>query len=317
MIGAVGEGLFEVGLDACDPLSPLRRGYGGDAANTLVMAARMGASTRLCSRVGDDAVGRELLGFWNAEGIDVRCVKVDLSARTGIYVNEYTTSKHRFRYYRRGSAGAHLDTTDLDGVFMAGLHALHLTGVTLSISASAAAAAEAAARRARKGAAIISYSVNHRPMLDPDNERLLRLARDADVVFISVEEARTLIGIDAPKSIHAELGRRGETIVTDGSRGATLVCDRREIRVPAIAVDAVDAAGAGDALAGSYLAIRLRGGSVKESLAAGVVAASLSCRGFGAAASYPSRVDVEKALEHSGVAHESSSAAQIHLPSER
>jgi 2-dehydro-3-deoxygluconokinase len=261
----------------------------------------MGASTRLCSRVGDDAVGRELLAFWAAEGLDVRYVRMDSGAATGMYINENTTAGHRFRYYRQTSAGSRLSVTDFDSGFVAGLRALHVTGISLSISASAAAAAEAAARQARNAGAIISYSVNYRPLLDPDKERLLRLARTADVLFMSVEEARALIAIDAAESIHAALSRTGETIVTDGSRGATVVTARQRLQLPAIAVDVVDAAGAGDALAGTYLALRLRGESAEDSLVAGIAAASLSCRRFGAASSYPRRADVDQAREQAVV----------------
>ena len=297
MIGAIGEGLFEVGIDANDALSPLRRGYGGDAANALVMAARMGASTRLCSRVGDDAAGRELRGFWAAEGLDLAYVRVDSGAATGVYINEQTPAGHRFRYYRRASAGSRLGVEDLDGGFLAGLRALHLTGISLSISASAAEAAEAAARQARSAGTMISFSVNYRSALDPDDERLLGAARTADVLFISVEEAKALLAIDAAGSIHAALGRSGETIVTDGSWGATVVSAPGILQLPAIAVEVVDAAGAGDALAGAYLAMRLRGCSSEDSLRSGIAAASLACMRHGAAASYPERAEVETARE--------------------
>ena len=62
MIGSVGEGLYELGVDDGCPGSA-RAGYGGDTANTAVMAARLGGG-RFCGRVGDDALGRELLAFW-------------------------------------------------------------------------------------------------------------------------------------------------------------------------------------------------------------------------------------------------------------
>jgi 2-dehydro-3-deoxygluconokinase len=300
LIGAIGEGLFEVGIDPDDPSAPLRRGYGGDVANALVMAARMGASTRLCARVGDDAIGRELLRFWTAEGLDTRHVGIESDAATGLYVNEAASDGHRFGYYRRASAGARVDLSDLDGGFLVGLAALHVTGVSLSISASAAAAAEAAVATARRAGAVISYSVNHRPLLDPDDERLLRLARSADVLFISAEEARVLIDVDTAEGIHSALRRSGETIMTHGARGATLVSSDLNLRLPAIAVKAVDATGAGDALAGGYLAGRLQGGSAEDSLTAAVAAASLSCMRFGAAASYPTREAVEKAVGDDG-----------------
>jgi len=40
-LGAVGEGLFEIGFDKGES-GPPRRGYGGDVANACVMAARAG-----------------------------------------------------------------------------------------------------------------------------------------------------------------------------------------------------------------------------------------------------------------------------------
>lgn len=297
LIGAIGEGLFEVGVDVDGASAPLRRGYGGDVANALVMATRMGASTRLCSRVGDDAFGRELLAFWTAEGLDLGSVSVAAGAVTGMYVNEGTRDGHRFRYYRRASAGARLDMSDLDNGFLLGLHALHVTGVSLSISASSANVTEAAASRARAAGANISYSVNRRPMLEPDDERLLRLARTADVLFISAEEARPLLGTDAPESIHGALERSGETIVTNGALGATLVSTDTHLAMPALAVNVVDPSCAGDALAGAYLTARLKGDSAADSLRSGIAAASLSCERFGAAVSYPGRSDVEKAIE--------------------
>ena len=47
-IGTLGEGLLEVGLDPQLPDDRLGRGFGGDAANVAVMAARMGAAAHGC-----------------------------------------------------------------------------------------------------------------------------------------------------------------------------------------------------------------------------------------------------------------------------
>ena len=54
----LGEGLYELGLD--DAGGELREGFGGDAANAAVMAARMGAPCHVqtsCARPGTKDLG--------------------------------------------------------------------------------------------------------------------------------------------------------------------------------------------------------------------------------------------------------------------
>lgn len=285
-LGVVGEGLVELGLEPAPDRSVVL-GFGGDAANTAVMAARLGCDARIGGRVGADALGARLLTFWREEGIDVSAVVVDPEAPTGIYVNERgAEGPSRFDYHRRGSAGSRLRPDDVDDGFFTGLGALHLTGVTLAVSGSSEAAALDAIGRARREGTLVSLAINHRPALGGDPERLRDVAATADVVFLSEEELE-LVGMP-PAS---------EVVVTRGARGAAVRVDGREAAVPAVpAVPLVDAAGAGDALAGAYLARRLSGDAPELALRVGVAAASLSCRSRGCALSYPSRRDIEALL---------------------
>ena len=286
MIGTIGEGLYELGIDEGAVDGPPRGGYGGDAANTAVMAARLGGG-RLCGRVGDDALGRLLLEFWQRSGVDTRWVAID-GAPTGIYVNERLTAGGcRFHYHRRGSAGSRLSADDVDDAFLDGLDALHYTGVTLAVSTSAAAAARLAARRAREQGAVVSFAVNHRPALQPDLRALAAAARDTDVLFASSEESELVLGAGGRSAASQEL------VLTLGADGAIAFAGGEEIRVAAPPVDSVDASGAGDALAAVYLAERIAGVPVERALTRAVAAATLSCRSFGAAVSYPEAAELE------------------------
>jgi 2-dehydro-3-deoxygluconokinase len=281
---AVGEGLFEVGLDGD---AALRRGFGGDAPNAAVMAALAGAEARICTRVGDDAFGRLLLEFWRNCGVDTRFVGVDGDAPTGIYVNEGSPTGHRFHYHRVGSAGSRLRPVDVSGLAFAGAAIVHVTGITLAV---APAAAEAALARAPRS----SFAVNYRAALRPDTDALLAAARSADVVFVSDDEADTLLGERAPERVAAALGARAaELVVTSGSRGAAVLAEGRWTWHPAPLVTVIDAAGAGDALAGCYLAERVRGRAPRDALRVAVLAASLSCTRWGCALSYPGRAELE------------------------
>jgi len=294
-LGAVGEGLFEVGLDKGDT-GPLRRGYGGDVANVCVMAARAGIGARLAARVGADALGRALLAFWGAEGVDVGHVQIEADAPTGIYVNERTPGvAHRFDYHRRGSAGSLLAPEDIAPAFISGLAVLHTSGISLAVVGAATAAA---AERARAAGALISFAVNHRPTLDGDPEEVLAAARGADVVFISAEEAELLLETSAIEEVRGALGHGpSELVVTLGANGAAIAAGGEVLTIRAPTVDPVDAAGAGDALAGAYLAARIRGLDPEPALRRGVAAAALSCRAFGCALSYPAGAEIEALAE--------------------
>jgi len=294
-LGAVGEGLFEIGLDKGDT-GPLRRGYGGDVANVCVMAARAGIGARLAARVGADALGRALLAFWGAEGVDVGHVRIEAGAPTGIYVNERTPGNaHRFDYHRRGSAGSLLAPEDIAPAFISGLAVLHTSGISLAV---VGAATTAAAEQARAAGALISFAVNHRPNLDGDPEAVLAAARGADVVFISAEEAELLLETSAIDEVRGALGLDpSELVITLGANGAAIAAGSEGPTIRARAVRAVDAAGAGDALAGAYLAARIRGLDPEPALRRGVAAAALSCRAFGCALSYPAGAEIEALAE--------------------
>lgn len=285
LIGVVGEGLVELCLEP-PPDRAVTLGFGGDACNAAVMAARLGCGARIGGRVGDDALGRRLLAFWEAEGIETGHIVVDPGGPTGIYVNERgSEGLHRFDYHRRLSAGSRLTPDDLGDGFLAGLDALHLTGITLAVSTTSREAAWDVMRRARAVGAVVSLAINHRPALGGDPADLVAAMDQADIVFLSDEEAEIVGAPEAP-----------EVVLTSGATGAVVRVAGRETVVAPPTVETVDAAGAGDALAGAYVASRLAGLDPEAALRRGVVAASLSCRSRGCALSYPSAAEVEAAL---------------------
>ncbi len=294
-LGAVGEGLVELGLEPA-PDRSVTLGFGGDAANAAAMAARMGVAARLGGRVGDDALGRRLMAFWNETGVDIRHVLVDPGAPTGIYVNERgAEGLHRFDYHRRGSAGSRLAPGDLGDAFLEGLGVLHLTGITLAVSPTAREAALDLAECARARGVRVSLAINHRPALGGSLETLRAAALAADVVFVSEEEAATVFDRSDAAGLARELGA-AELVVTRGDRGALLVTGGEQLEVPALPVDPVDAAGAGDALAGAYLGAGLLGETPARAIRIGIAAAGLSCRFRGCSLSYPDVAEVAAAV---------------------
>ncbi len=290
-LAALGEGLIELRPGAAH--DELLLGVGGDAPNACVMASRAGARVRLCTRVGRDRFGDRLVGFWAEAGIDVRRVMRDPVAPTGLYLNAPDPDGgHQFTYWRRDSAGSRLAATDVTDAFLAGVGILLVTGVTLTISPTAAAAAEDAAQRARARGAQVAFVVNHRPALSPDPKLLRTWAERADILIYSAEDEAVLDGFD----VDAARGRR-EVIRTDGDRAASVRWPGGMHVQPVPPAQVVDAAGAGDALAGAYLAGRLAGLAPPAALARGVAAATLSVGRRGCAASYPRAEELDAAQE--------------------
>ena len=296
-IAAVGEGLLEIGVSPQLTDGQLDRGYGGDAANVAAMAARLGARAMLITRLGEDVAGRLLLSFWESVGVDTSAVEVAAGMPTGLYVNErLPDGAHRFSYHRAGSAASELAPANLHDVPIEQLDALHVSGITLSISKSAATTAALAVERARAAGVLVAFSVNYRAALEPDHERLVEAVRAADVVFVSDDDGESLFGTrDRGQLLKAIAPRGREAILTRGGESACVVTSAGTVEVAPPRIEVVDTVGAGDALAGAYLATRLAGVGPREALHKGVTAASLSCQRSGCARGYPSAAEVEAA----------------------
>jgi 2-dehydro-3-deoxygluconokinase len=249
--------------------------------------------------VGDDALGRVLTDVWREAGLDLQSVRVDPEGPTGIYVNEHLQrGGHRFDYHRRLSAGSRLSLEDVSAPFLRGLDALYTSGITLAVSESANEAARAAASSARRDGALVAFGINYRPSLTSSAEDVLSCARNADIVFASADDLELLLGIvNLDAAVRALRGRAREVVVTAGEAGAAVDQGNGLNWISAPVVELVDAAGAGDALAGAYLASRLNRRTPSEALARGVAAAALSCQGFGAALSFPDPHEVERLAE--------------------
>jgi 2-dehydro-3-deoxygluconokinase len=299
----LGEGLAELAL-APNPDDDLRLGFGGDAANLAVMAAGLGAPALLVGRVGADPLGARLVSFWQRRGVDLSYVRTDPVAPTGLYINQSDPRHgHKFTYLRRGSAGSRWRFTDADADLFSGLRVLTLTGVTLSLSKAMTTDALLAADHARAAGAKIATVINFRTALSPDPKQLAAVARESEFVFVSVEDAQAVFGTSELDALQGHLPSVCELVVTNGALDALVAHHGAVSRHPVPRVDVRNAAGAGDALAGAYLAARVRHRlDPAGALAWGVAAASWSVQRDGCAASYPqlsqTRSQLTRLAEH-------------------
>ena len=304
---AIGEPLVEMAAEAAGRLGDVdrfRSGWGGDTANFVLAAARLGGACGYVTRVGQDAFGRAFVEMLGRQGVDASHVKPDEEHHTGLYFVTYTEErKHRFDYVRRGSAASYLAGADIDPDYVAGARVLHASGISQAISRSCADAVGVAMALAREAGTTVSYDANVRPALgDRDTLRhnFEAAVALADVVFVSEEDSAYLYG---GTPLEAVLDRIVEerprlAVAKLGADGCLIKSDAGEhCRIPAWRVDAVDATGAGDAFSAGFVLSLLRDAELAEAGRYANAVGALTASGVGAIAPQPSHADVMTFME--------------------
>jgi 2-dehydro-3-deoxygluconokinase len=295
---ALGEPLYEF---AEEPDGRFRAGFGGDTSNVAIAAARLGAKSAYVTLLGADAFGDAFIDLWRREGVDAAAVKRHASAPTGVYVVTQGPQGHVFSYLRQGSAASRMTVGDVPRESVAAAKALHVSGISLAISASAREAVMTTARHARRAGTLVSLDTNLRLRLWPlakARAAIHAAAAMGDILKTSLEDGHTLTGREDPQAIahfYRDLGAR-VVVVTLGAQGVFVVWDDGSAQFAAHDVTSLDATGAGDCFTGAFLAELCRGAGIAEAARFANAAAALSTRAFGAVAGLPRRAEVEAFL---------------------
>ena len=294
----MGEPLMELSEIATPDGARYLPGFGGDTANAAVAAARQGARVGYLTALGADEFGDRFLALWAAEGIDATWVTRDAAAHTGVYFISHGPDGHRFSYLRAGSAAARLGADAVPAAAFDGLRVLHVSAISQAISEAACDAVFRAMALARQAGAQVSYDTNLRTRLWPlarARAVIHAAVADAEIVFPSYDDSRLLTGLDDPDAIADAYLDLGPALVALklGAAGALVATRDARRRVPGAAVAAVDASGAGDAFAGSFLAQYLATGDPFDAAAYANACAALSTTGYGAVAPIPHRAEVD------------------------
>jgi ribokinase len=258
---------------------------GGSGAIVAVGAAKLGLDVAMAACVGDDALGSVMIDALQAAGVDTRAVIRTPDAPTGVSVG-LARSDDRSVLTAPGAL-ARLRAEDVPDELLGRARHVHVASPFLQDRLRPGL--RALARRARSASLDTGW--------DPHGDWTVPL--DAfDVLLPNAEEALRLAGRadgDVEAAAH-ELARRGPQVVVKlGAEGALAATGGETIRVPAQAIEAVDATGAGDSFDAGFLAARLEGASLPEALALGCACGALSTRGAGGTAAQPT-LDEARAL---------------------
>jgi 2-dehydro-3-deoxygluconokinase len=305
----VGETMAVIAPATNEPLSVAEKcllGIGGAESNVAAQLAELGMPVAWAGRVGKDAFGERILQVLVSRGVDVSLAEVDQNAPTGVYFKEADTSATvKTLYYRKGSAASLMDPATVARWALNRAPWVHTSGITPALSPQCTAFVNALFDARSAIRAPISFDVNYRPSLwSPTRAAvaLRKLAMQADVVLVGLDEAGTLWGCKSAEEVAALLPEPPHLVVKDGGteavefiRGASGV--DQVYRVPAHQVKIIEPVGAGDAFAAGFLAGLLRGATAWERLSLGhsVAAWTLGTRadfrsGHGLSAPAPAHV---------------------------
>ncbi|MBI2765859.1 MAG: ribokinase [Chloroflexi bacterium] len=262
---------------------------GGKGLNQAIAAKRLGASdVALIGRVGSDPFATFLLETLKREGIGAEFVAMDEAAGTGIAVPVV---------FPDGS----------NSIFSAPRASLRITDADVAAAGPAIARADAlllqfeAPMEANLVAARIARGAGVRVVLNPAPVREFppELLELADVLVVNEVEAAMLGGGGLPPEEQAvTLLRHGAelAVVTLGERGAVFATADGAVAQPAFPVRALDSVGAGDAFCGALTVALVEGQAAGDAVRSACAAGALSVTRAGAAASLPTRAEVERLL---------------------
>ncbi|CAL9380985.1 5-dehydro-2-deoxygluconokinase [Streptomyces sp. ICN988] len=276
---------------------------GGSASNVAVAAARLGRTTAVITRTGDDPFGGYLHGALKEFGVDDRWVTPVAAYPTPVTFCEiFPPDDFPLYFYRRPKAPdleIHPEELDLDAIRAASI--FWMTGTGLSEEPSRTATLAALAHRAKSGTTV--FDLDWRPMFwsDPDQARphYAEALAHATVAVGNLDECEIATGVREPRACAEALLAAGVelAVVKQGPKGVLAVHrDGRSAEVPPVPVEVVNGLGAGDAFGGSLCHGLLSGWELERIMRYANAAGALVASRLACSSAMPTEAEVDDLL---------------------
>ncbi|MCG8423536.1 MAG: 5-dehydro-2-deoxygluconokinase [Proteobacteria bacterium] len=307
-----------------EDMSSFAKYLGGCAANIAFGAARLGLSTAMLTRVGDEHMGRFVRDELARGGVDVSGVKTDPQRLTGLVIlGVKDRDTFPLIFYRENCADMALGEDDVDPAFIGSARALLVTGTHFSTPGTDAASRKAMRCAVEAGTRVI-LDIDYRPVLwgltgrgagqeryvdsAEVTERLQSIVSDCDLIVGTEEEIHIAGG---SRDTLAALRRlrelsRATLVVKRGPLGCTVfagdIPDSLDdgLSAPGFGVQVLNVLGAGDAFMAGFLSGWLRGESLEISCRYGNGCGALVVSRHGCAPAMPTAIELEAYLERAG-----------------
>ncbi|HXW37599.1 MAG TPA: 5-dehydro-2-deoxygluconokinase [Nitrososphaerales archaeon] len=297
-------------LDYGEPLeraSRFAKYVGGTTANVVVGGARLGLDCALVTRVGDDELGRFIVNYLTAEGVDTSNVRLDPRRKNGIVFGEVTPGKDsKFIFYRENAADLFLTQRDVPKRAIERTRVLLFTATALLKDPSRSATLRAASTARALGKTVV-FNLDWRPALwsMPVRSRVRLYSeaiRNSDVLVGNDGEYAAATGVEGlERSLGAIKGLEEKVaVVTQGARGSTVVERGKRAFAQGFEVRLLKGLGGGDGFLSGFLFGSLRGWGLRASALFGNACGAIVVTGHACSESMPRLPQVVSFLKERG-----------------
>lgn len=255
---------------------------GGSELNTAVGLARLGLCVAWVSRLTDNVVGHHIVRTLRAQGVMTDHVIWTDTDRVGLYYVEEAKAPrtNQVTYDRAGSSMSRIQPEDIDLAALnpSSCRLLHMTGITLALSASCIQTVQYLVTAFQTCGIPLSFDLNYRMRLwDMDTARQVcePFLQAASILFIPARDAVTFYGTDDLERLHARYPQ-ATIVMTRGAQGASAITpEGSTFSRPAYPAETVSRIGGGDAFAAGFLYAYLQSQDIPTALAYGNAVAAL------------------------------------------
>ena len=275
---------------------------GGSVANTACAISRLSVPVCFAGTCGHDAYGFYLKNGLESEGVNTAYMRMDQKLPTQMVIlvlNEYG-DRTAFACPAHGGSQHAIYPEQLPEDLHEKISWLHVSGMMLREDPAASTQLDFM-RKCREAGVPVSIDVNARveAIGDPFFYRnLLKAKQYASVIFGSAnDEIPLLTDCRDAESAASTLSEDGTVVIArSGEQGAVLYQYNKRVHFPAFQVNVMDTVGAGDAFNGAFIASRMLGHDLTESVRYANAAAAI-CVSRSGARSAPTHAELNEFMK--------------------
>ncbi|MBI78943.1 MAG: hypothetical protein CMQ51_00780 [Gammaproteobacteria bacterium] len=271
--------------------------YGGCATTVSCIAARLGATTSLITKTGDDKGCLSALEDLERSGVSLEHV-IQYTSQPGTIIRLLTDPQGSWNAL--GSVNTNLELT-IDHIpqveYFSNVKILHIDGYSFIGGKQNQELVQEAIRRALLHNCIISIDACV-PAAKHHTTTLVDIFSRSHIIFANLEEAQMITGksniediIISYRSFKPHFG-----VIKNGKHGSHIITSKAHAHIPSIRANFKDSIGAGDAYVAAMLYSLTSQYSLMDSALNATASGSLACEGYGSLSNYYTVQDIQHKL---------------------